>query len=256
MKPLAILLLAIAAWPASHASASLLTNGNMDQTVSTQIVPGFFLPKPAGWVNEGSRSISGAFEDEMSSEPFAGPAPTPVTTGGSGLPSPDGCSGLDCGVFFKPFTGNATDGATTAHLYQDNPATPGLEYLLTGWAGAEPNALGDYFFALDFLDAGNGLLASSELDLIGAGLFDDNGQPFDYKQFSLSAVAPAGAATVRARISMVDAMANPAGGGQAFVVDDFVLTSSDTGRVPEPATGLLAATGIAALAWGRRRRTS
>jgi hypothetical protein len=87
------------------------------------------------------------------------------------------------------------------------------------------------------------------LNLNTAGLFTDNGQPFDYKQFTVAATAPAGAARVRARASMLNAMANPAGGGQAFVVDDFVLTA-----VPEPASAvlcLLAAAG--SLACVRRR---
>jgi hypothetical protein len=39
------------------------------------------------------------------------------------------------------------------------------------------------------------------------------------------ATAPAGTVSVRARASMIGAMANPAGGGQAFVVDDFTLAS-------------------------------
>src|SRR4051794_7272732 len=81
--------------------------------------PGFFLAKPTVWQNIGTRTITGPYEDEMSSEPWAGPAPTPVTTDGNGLAEPDGCSnGLDCGVFFKPFSGNATDGLATGHLQQ------------------------------------------------------------------------------------------------------------------------------------------
>lgn len=232
-------------------AANLLTNGSLDLTQPVEIVPDFFLPKPADWVNEGTRSISGPYEDEMSSEPWAGPAPTPVTTEGTGAASPDGCGGLDCAVFFKPFSGNVTDGAATGNLYQDQPATPGLKYTLTGWAGAEPNFLGDAQFALDFLNAGGVKLSSAELDLIAAGLFDDNGEPFDYKEFTVTATAPAGAATVRARASMIDASGNPAGGGQAFVVDDFTLTA-----VPEPSTVGLAIGGIVAtagLAYRRRR---
>ena len=77
-------------------------------------------------------------------------------------------------------------------------------------------------------------------------LFIDNGEPFDYKQYTVGGVAPAGTAFVRARASMIDAIANPAGGGQAFVVDDFVL-------VPEPSVALgMLLVGAAALA-GRRR---
>jgi hypothetical protein len=227
---------------------NLLTNGNLDQVQPVEIVAGFFLPKPLDWVNVGTRTISGPFEDEMSSEPWAGPAPTPVTTDGSGLASPDGCGGTDCAVFFKPFSGNPTDGAASGDLYQDQPATPGLTYTLTGWAGAEPNFLGGAEFALDFLDTNGGLLSSAEVDLVAAGLFVDNGEAFDYKQFTVSGVAPVGATTVRSRASLIEGMSNPAGGGQAYVVDDFVLTA-----VPEPSSLGLGIMGlISVLLWRRR----
>lgn len=209
---------------------NLLTNGNLDRVHDVEIVPGFFLPKPDNWENVGFRSISGPYEDEMSSEPWAGPAPTPVTTDGLLNPPPYNAN-PDYGVFFKPFSGNATDGAATGHLYQDVPGTAGTEYTLSGWAGAEPNFLGGAFFAVEFLDASETRIGGNSLDLIAAGLFIDNGQPFDYKLYSVSAIAPAGTVTVRARASMIDGTANPAGGGQAYVVDDFTL-------IPEPSAAL------------------
>jgi hypothetical protein len=209
----------------ANAATNVLFNGNLDLCQAVEIVPGFFLPKPLGWANVGNRSIAGPYEEEMSSEPWAGPMPTPVTTDGdANPPSPGGCGGPDCGVFFKPFSGNATSGLASGHLYQDNPAMPGLTYLLTGWAGAEANALLEKAeFAVEFLDAASTIIGGSVLDLVGAGLFVDNGQPFDYKQYSVAAIAPANTATVRARISMINAAANPVGGGQAYVVDDFSL---------------------------------
>jgi hypothetical protein len=147
-------------------------------------------------------------------------------------------------VFFKAFTGNGTTGDfATGHLYQDVPGSPGQMYTLTGWAGAEPNFLGGAVFALDFLNGGGGTIGSAVLDLIGAGLFVDNGEPFDYKQYSVQALAPAGTVTVRARASMLNGSNNPQGGGQAFVVDDFVLT-------PEPTAAL----GMALLAVAALRR--
>jgi hypothetical protein len=248
------LVLGLAASGASVANAVELiggstNNGNLDRTHAVEIVPGFFLPKPEVWQNVGVRAISGPYEDELSSEPWAGPAPTPVTADGLlNPPHPEGCGGPDCGVFFKPFTGNANDGAATGHLYQDVPGTPGLKYTLTGWAGAEANYLGRSVFAIDFLDGASNPISSEELD-ITASLFVDNGEAFDYKQYMVMGIAPPGTAFVRARVSMLDAMANPAGGGQAYVVDDFTLTA-----VPEPASillGLLGALGLVALV--RRR---
>jgi len=236
---------------------NLLTNGNLDlgyaQVIVDNAPPGpgpedFFLPKPANWINEGSRAISGPYEDEMSSEAFAGGPPTPATTDGNG-PHPNGVgAGLDGGVFFKAFSGNTTDGAATGHLYQDKPAVPGANYTLTGWAGAEANYLAaQSVFAVEFFNGANVKIGGAELDLVAAGLFVDNGLAFDYKQYSVAAVAPAGSVFVRARVSMIGGTSNPAGGGQAFVVDDFSL-------VPEPAS--LSAVALGCLApLARRRRT-
>jgi hypothetical protein len=212
------------------AQADLLSNGSLDVTYQQEITPGFFLPKPATWINNGSRTISGPYEDEMSSEPWAGPAPTPVTTGGVG--------GDDWAVFFKAFSGGGANGPATGHLFQDVLGSPGVTYMLTGWAGAEANYLADRtLFAIDFLDGANSLIASTELDL--PDLFVDNGQAFDYKQYTVIATAPANTASVRARVSMIDGTANPLGGGQAFVVDDFELTA-----IPEPASVLIGLLGL------------
>jgi hypothetical protein len=224
---------------------NLLTNGNLDRVQDVEVVPGFFLPKPSSWQNVGSRLISGPYEDEMSSEPWAGPAPTPVTM--DGLMNPPPYANPDYAVFFKAFSGNTTDGAATGHLYQDVPGTPGTMYTLTGWAGAEANFLArDAEFAIEFLDGGGGLIGGATLSLFPM-LFVDNGQPFDYKQYTLSAVAPASTVLVRARASMLDGLANPAGGGQAFVVDDFTL-------IPAPSAGLGLLVINAAVVFGGRRR--
>src|SRR5262249_6289980 len=145
------------------------------------------------------------------------------------LPNPEGCGNTatdgDCGVFFKPFNGDlVTNGLATGTLYQDNPATAGLTYTFTGWAGAEANSLASQFvFALEFLDGANAVIQSNVLDLAANGLFVPNGQPFNYKQYSIMAVAPVGTATVRASASFIGGRNNPAGGGQAFLVDDFTL---------------------------------
>lgn len=221
------------------ASMGGLLNGNVDTTQPVEVVPGFFLPQPAVWVNDGSRTNTGAFLDGLSSEPWAGPAPTPVTTD-------------DFGVFFKPFTGNLTTGnLTTVHFRQDIAATAGDNLTFSAWVGAEANYSGlipgsntRTVLAMDFLGAGASLIGSVELDLAAAGLGVVNGEAFNYKNYSVNGVAPAGTEAVRVRLSMIDAYSNPAGGGQALVADDFRL-------VPEPATlGLLAAASLLAL---RRR---
>jgi len=231
-----------------------VNNGDLDATYPQEInppAPGFFLAKPTVWQNIGTRTLTGPYEDEMSSEPWAGPAPTPVTTDGNGLAEPDGCSnGLDCGVFFKPFSGNATDGLATGHLQQKVAGTPGLTYELKGWAGAESNALmGGAEFALDFLNSSSGLISSTTTSLLPT-LFVPNGQPFNYKLYTVTGVAPAGTAFVQARASMLNAVSNPAGGGQAFVVDDFTLNSF----VPEPASIALGVFGALSLLGFVRRR--
>lgn len=251
---LALMVFLVPAGSGAAAAASILYNGSLDRT--TDVAVGLLsVPKPEGWVNEGFRTISGAFEGEMSSEPWAGPAPTPVTAEGTGLPyGAGGCNGLDCGVFFRPFTGNTTDGAVTAHLYQDNAAVAGLTYTLTGWAGAEANALGQFVFALEFFDAANTLLAGNYLDLNAAGLYVVNGLAFNYKAFTITAPAPVGTAFVRARASMLNGTVNAAGGGQAFVVDDFTLT--DDATVPEPVTAALMLSGLLGFVAQRRRRQS
>lgn len=208
-------------------SVNLLTNGNLDKTQVVEITPGFFLPKPASWVNEGLLANTGPYEGEMSSEPWAGPAPTPVT--GDGVTNPPPHNQPDYGVFFQPFDGNGANGGATGHLYQDVPGIPGAKYTLTGWAGAEQNALmAGAVFVLEFRTdepGGGSLVGSVELDLKPT-LKTDNGQPFDYKQYTLEGIAPAGTEIVRVRASMLGGTSNPQGGGQAFVVDDFTLTAT------------------------------
>lgn len=228
-----VTLIGLVAWGTAVANAQL-ANGLLDTTsISSQV-----LATPTGWTVTASRAISGTFNDGASSEGFA----NFLAPGGNGL-------------FFKPFTGNATDGNVTVHLFQDNPGTPGLQYSLTGYAGAEANYSGFIAasptrseFALEFLDAGSLVIGSSVLDLEAAGLGTPNANPFGYAQYSLFATAPAGTASVRARASMIDAFNNPLGGGQAFVVDAFELTV-----VPEPGTFALVGVGLLGL-WAIRRK--
>jgi MYXO-CTERM domain-containing protein len=226
------------------------------QSFGTELLidPGMNLVGPNGqlgqtpnapWVFAASRGANPAFDDGAASEAFA-------DHDGGGF-----------GLFFKAFVGNPpwdpTAGSVDAHIYQDVAGTPGTTYTLTGWWGAEDNYSGlhtpgaNAIFALDFLTGGGGLIGSSELDLEAAGLGDPSLAGFNYEQFVIMAVAPAGTVTVRARGSMLDGVffLDP---GQALVTDQWSLTARST-PTPEPGTALMG--GLAALALlgsARRRR--
>lgn len=167
------------------------------------------------------------------------------------------CNGGGCGLFFKTFTGNATDGDVTVNFYQDNPGTAGMKYILTAWAVAESGYVGidptntttKSELAVEFLDAGSSVIGGSVLDLKAAGLGTTGlPNPFGYAEYMVMDVAPAGTAFVRARASMIDSFSNPAGGGQAFVMDQFTLTC-----VPEPASLVLVGTSLISFLGMRRR---
>lgn len=192
----------------------------------------------APWQLDAARGANNAFDDAAASETWA-------DHDGGGF-----------GLFFKAFVGNPpwdpTAGSVDANIYQDVAGTPGLKYTLTGWWGAEPNWSGfvtpgpNALFALDFY-SGIGLISSAVLDLEAAGLGGPAGS-LNYKQFSISAIAPPGTQTVRARGSMLSGVFNM-DPGQALVTDEWGLTA-----VPEPSTALLG--GLALLGMIARRRNS
>jgi hypothetical protein len=229
-----LLTMGLVAFGTGVANADILSNGNLDATgISSQV-----LATPVGWVATASRAVLGPNNDGMSSEGFA----NVFAPGGFGL-------------FFKPFQGTAAD-RITASLYQDNPATPGLTYTLTGWAGAGAGYIGltdptvRSEFHLQFFNAANTMIGDSTLNLLVNGqhvLGAANGNAFGYFNYTLSATAPAGTTSVRALATMIGAYGNPAGGDQAFVVDAFTL-------VPEPSTISLAVLGLGGLLAHRRRK--
>jgi hypothetical protein len=209
-----------------------LSNGNLDNiAVGPQT-----LATPVGWgIN--SFEPTGPFSDGASSETFA----NVLDPGGYGL-------------FFKPFQG-ATTNKITVDLYQNNPGSAGVNYTLTGWAGAGANYIGltdstvGSLFYISFLGSSSNVLGGATLNLMTSGL--GSGAPtspatgFGYHPFSLSAVAPAGTVTVQVGAEMINAYNNPLGGDQAFVVDAFTL-------VPEPSVLALGALGLGMVI--RRRR--
>jgi hypothetical protein len=265
MKRQRILMVALSLVLAAASSANAdvliggaLNNGYLDDAVAVQNTTGAnplaLIPQPAVWTYEGTTTIGGPWVDGVTVEGFANGSPTPQTTGALGdPPRPDGCSNnaatADCGAFFKAFSGTTARGPLTVNLYQDLPATPGLNYVLTGWAGAGPGHLAaGHELAIEFLDAGGSVIPLSGAVNPLAELLVDNGLPFDYKAYSVMATAPVNAAEVRARVSMLGGESNPAGGDQAFVVDDITLVS-----IPEPSSVLLGI-GCLIVGFGTRRR--
>jgi hypothetical protein len=204
-------------WATGVAKANDLFNDKLDDiSVSSQNSA-----TPTGWNVDASLSISGASSDGVSSETFAN------------VKGPGGW-----GLFFKAFQGSVgfpANDLLTVNFYQDNPTTPGTKVTLSGYAAAEANYCGRFntnspppqtLFVVEFLDAGNSVLASNALDLAAAGLPLGTGGAatlFTTPQFT----APAGTVTVRAGASMLNAYTNPTNGSpaQAFVVDAFDLES-------------------------------
>ena len=226
--------MALLACGSSVARADLLSNGSLD----TLSVGPQTLPTPTGWGVNAFRTSTGAFSDGASGEGFA----NVLNPGGNGL-------------FFKPFQGQAVTNTLTVDFYQNNPASAGINYTLTGWAGAGASYIGltdasvKSQFHLTFLDSSSNILSTATLDLVGAGLGSGAPTPpatgFGYHPYSLTAIAPSGTVAVQAGATMINAYNNPLGGDQAFVVDNFIL-------VPEPS--IIALGGLSTLALIFRRR--
>jgi len=203
--------LGLAAWNAGLANAGVLANGNLDDiSISSQNNP-----TPTGWIVDASKTISGGFFDGASSEPWCNVA------------DPGGY-----GVFFKPFQGDQSQGdLLTVYFYQDNSATPGTKFTLSGYAAGEANYSGFFntnspapktLFVVEFLNSSGTIIGSNALDLISAGL--PNGGPGSMAQFTTPQfTAPANTATVRAGASIINVYGTT--GAQSFFVDAFDLVS-------------------------------
>lgn len=176
-------------------------------------------------------------------------------------------------MWFKPYVGTFTviEGVAQednyAHLYQDVSATPGLLYTMKGHAGFEmlfPGGVDflnweagdpgepstdplsfsdgrasptDFFFALEFLDAGGAVLPGSvEVELKANGQLNaPNTNNWvsnqNWQEHTLSAIAPPGTMEVRVRASMIDGVSNPDlsvpySFNMSAFVDGFSLTAS------------------------------
>jgi hypothetical protein len=146
--------------------------------------------------------------------------------------------GILASVVFTAGQAIGANGPVTTHLYQDVAGTPGVQYTLTGWAGAgagyiglvDPNVKSQ--FTIDFLNASNAVIGGNTIDLNTMGLgVSGLPNPFGYNTYSVSATAPAGTVKVRALATQGNAYANPAGGDQAFVVDSFTLSPPSGGNL-------------------------
>jgi len=141
-----------------------------------------------------------------------------------------------------------------AHLFQKVDGTPGQKYIMTGWALFEdffaggvnnlnagtgqaptgapfddgPVSPTDTFFAMEFLDASDVILAGSyQIELKAAG------QPSNttWNGHRLKATAPPGTVKVQVRASMTGGVLNPLPSPetfkQSFFTDDFSLSTFD-----------------------------
>jgi hypothetical protein len=119
--------------------------------------------------------------------------------------------------------------------------------------GVPVAALTDTIFALEFLDGG-GLVLPGSISYFE--LHDDGGQQNDnefdglsWEQHTLSAVAPAGAVSVRVSAGMINGEFNVDAPHQNVFFDDFSLRA-----VPEPGSLVLGLMSLAFLGAGRRSR--
>jgi hypothetical protein len=184
----------------------------------------------------------------------------------------------DWHMWFQPYHGSFAEAEDNfIHMTQTVPGTAGLNYMMKGWAlfedffaGARANlnlagsntsppddgapSPTDTFFALEFLDAGGNVLDGSVVsELMAAGQLPDT----NWKEHTLSAMAPAGTTNVRVRVSMIDGVINPDADPQSFFVDAFSLTSSAGSgagnAVPEPSSWIVGCLAFVAASRVRRR---
>lgn len=199
-------------------AANVLSNANLDQIGSTTQNHDC----PIGWVVAATKSFSGDFFDGGDSETWCNVSP------------PSDPSGY--GFFFKPFQGSVgpPEDVLTVQLYQDNPATPGTMFTLSGYAAGEANYSGFFntnvpapgtMFVIQFFDSGGTSLASNAFDLVAAGLPNTGaGSMSTFLYTSPQVTAPANTATVRAGASIFNVYSTS--GSQSFFVDSFDLEAT------------------------------
>ena len=217
------------------ANANILANPDLDTiAIGSQV-----LATPVSWQVVASKTVSGPFFDGASSEMFCN------------VQQPNGY-----GLFFKPFQGNATLGDyINVQFYQDNPASAGMSFTLSGYAACEPNFCGLLpappggtvplaLFEVQFLN-GALVLQDNTYNLVANGM-PTTGPGAMALMSTPQYTAPAGTTTIRVGATLVNGYSTT--GPQSFFVDAFDLES-----VPEPGTLALLGLGIVPLLWRRRR---
>jgi hypothetical protein len=162
------------------------------------------------------------------------------------------------GMWLRSFSGG------DARIEQTVAATPGENYEFGAWSkwesgynGADPLSSTHTFQRIEFLDGGGNVIGTpAELDLRTVQINDDT-----WREFSHSAIAPAGTVSVRVSAGATG-MANSGINPQSAFFDDFSLMVVGGGganllaaAVPEPASAVLLGlvlVGSAALVRGRR----
>lgn len=205
------------AWATAASAANVLLNPNLDDIGLTTQVNNC----PIGWIVDAVKSVSGTFQDGGDSEPWCNVSPPSDPAG--------------YGFFFKPFQGQVGPPADliNVNLYQDNPATPGTKFTLSGYPSGQANYCG-YFttnspapatlFVIAFLDSGGNIIQSNFWDLIVGGM--PNTGPLvtpDFQYVTTQVTAPPGTVTVRAGATMLNAYSTT--GQQSWFVDSFDLES-------------------------------
>lgn len=232
-------------------AANMLVNGDLDDPGTHEV------DLATGWTLQEFRTTTGP-GDTATFASFANHTPNPNAPGAD----PDTSR---VGAWYKNFSGTPTNTAN-ANLYQDVPGTPGVQYVMTGWARFEQFFAGGLnqvpsidpitgefvlspsitkmVFALDFLGAGDSVINSVVRDL-----HDDDGQINNnqWVQHTVLGTAPAGTLKVRVRSSAIDMLATF--GSQSAFADDFSLDV-----VPEPASIALVLIGLCGTFGVTRRR--
>jgi hypothetical protein len=157
-------------------------------------------------------------------------------------------------------------------VQQSVDGTPDAQYEFSAWTawengygGGLPGTTTLSFLRIEFLNASSVVIDTETLDLFAAGMVNDdnsganpnggNIEPDDWRQFTVSATAPAGTASVRVSAG-AEGMFDSAIGFQSAFFDDFSLLETLPGlqghAAPEPGSCVVLAIALAMAGFERR----